>query len=208
MKKLLSIAILLLVACAPVSAHAKEPPLTLLLTAGPGDDVFDIKLSRDGRSYLIDSVSPLEAGGGVCGHAGGSMHALTCDAASIGGFEVNAGPGDDSVIVSPRILVPATLRGGPGDDRLRGGGAADKILGGPGSDALLGEAGDDWLFGEAGDDWLLGGAGNDRLTGGTGADWLYGGRGADEEELGPRDQSGPTPPPGSGAGPSGPPSSP
>lgn len=206
MKKLFLIAILLLVAAAAGTAHAAEPPLTILLTAGAGNDVFDIKLSQDGRAYLIDSGSPLEAGGGICTHEEGSVHALTCEAAAIGGFEVHAGAGDDSVLFSPRITVPATLRGGPGRDRLRGGGAADKIQGGPGNDVLLGESGDDWLFGETGDDWLLGGPGGDRLNGGPGADWLNGGRGADEEAVGPLDHTGPTPPPASSAGPTAPPS--
>jgi Ca2+-binding RTX toxin-like protein len=194
MKRLLLITIFLLAASGAAVAHAAERPLTLLLTAGPGNDVFDIKLSPDGRAYLIDSVSPLEAGGGICTQDEASVHALVCEAAPIGGFEVNAGPGDDSVIISPKILAPATLRGGVGKDRLRGGGGADKVLGGPGDDALYGDRGDDWLFGEGGDDWLLGGAGNDRLAGGPGADWLNGGHGVDKEEAGPRDHTGPTPP--------------
>src|SRR6186713_33743 len=98
MKRLLTLLILALVACpATVAAAAPEKSVTLLLTAGAGDDVFDVKLSPDGRDYLIDSLSPLEAGGGICVHEEGSVHELTCEAKAIGGFEVNAGSGSDSV---------------------------------------------------------------------------------------------------------------
>jgi len=191
MKRLLTLLILALVACpATVAAAAPEKSVTLLLTAGAGDDVFDVKLSPDGRDYLIDSLSPLEAGGGICVHEEGSVHELTCEAKAIGGFEVNAGSGSDSVIVSPKILVPATLRGGPGNDRMRGGGAADKLVGGGGADQLYGHGGNDWLFGGSGDDLLYGGVGDDRLEGGPGSDYLHGGAGNDAEKLGPADHTG------------------
>jgi len=190
MKRLLTILILVLVACPAAAGAAPEKSVTLLLTAGPGDDVFDVKLSQDGRSYLIDSLSPLEAGGDICTHEEGSEHELVCDAKAIGGFEANSGPGNDSVIISTKILVPATLRGGPGRDRLRGGGGADKVIGGPGDDSLLGEGGNDWLFGGAGEDWLWGGGGEDRLVGGSGPDYLNGGHGDDEVHVGPEDATG------------------
>jgi Ca2+-binding RTX toxin-like protein len=193
MKRLLTFLILVLVACPAAAVAAPEKSVTLLLTAGPGDDVFDVKLSQDGTDYLIDSLSPLEAGGGICTHEEGSEHELTCEAKPIGGFEVNAGTGNDSVIISPKITVPATLRGGPGRDRLRAGGGADKLVGGPGDDQLLGEGGNDWLFAGAGDDILLGGAGDDRLSGGPGADYLHGGAGNDTENMGHGDYTGPKP---------------
>lgn len=194
MKKSILIAAILLLALTAGTARAGERSVTLLLTAGSGNDVFDVKLSQDGRNYVIDSSSPLEAGGGICTHEEGSLQALICEAAPIAGFEVNAGAGDDSVIISPRILIPATIRGGPGNDRLRGGGGPDKIVGGAGNDVLMGEAGNDWLFGGPGNDWLLGGPGNDRLVGGPGADWLNGAAGEDTEKAGPRDTTGPKPP--------------
>jgi Ca2+-binding RTX toxin-like protein len=194
MKKLLSISAILLALLPAATATAAERSVTLLLTAGSGDDIFDVKLSHDGRSYQIDSVSPLEAGGGICTHEEGSPHALSCEAAAIGGIEVNAAAGDDSVIISPRILIPATIRGGSGNDRLRAGGGPDKIIGGPGHDVLIGEGGSDWLYGGPGDDWLLGGPGEDRLVGGPGPDWLNGGSGEDTEKVGPGDTTGPKPP--------------
>lgn len=193
MKRLSTILILVLVACFAAPAAGAQASVTILLSAGPGDDVFDVKLSQDGRTYLIDSLSPLEAGGGICTHEEGSVHELTCEAKAIGGFEADGGAGDDSVIISPKILVPATLRGGPGEDRLRSGGGADKLLGGPGHDYLSGEAGNDWLFGGAGEDWLWGGPGEDRLVGGSGPDYLNGGSGNDEVKVGPQDVTGPPP---------------
>jgi Ca2+-binding RTX toxin-like protein len=193
MKRLLVIAIFALAACTATASAAPEQSVTLLLTSGPGDDVFDVKLSQDGRSYLIDSLSPLEAGGDICTHEEGSVHELTCDAKAIGGFEANSGPGNDSVIISPKILVPATLRGGPGRDRLRGGAGADKVLGGPGEDFLYGGGGNDWLLGGAQEDWLWGGGGDDRLDGGSGPDYLNGGRGEDDVRVGEEDVTGPPP---------------
>ncbi len=191
MKRLLTILIFVLVACPAMASAAPERSVTLLLTAGPGDDVFDVKLSQDGRNYLIDSLSPLEAGGGICNHEEGSVHELVCEAKPIGGFEVNSGAGNDSVIISSKILVPSTLRGGPGRDRLRAGGGADKLVGGPDEDQLLGEAGNDWLFGGPGEDLLWGGPGEDLLSGGSGSDYLNGGPGNDAVKVGPTDRTGP-----------------
>ncbi len=79
---------------------------------------------------MIDSIAPLEVGGEVCWHPEERETQLLCEAAPIGGFEVNAGAGDDVVSVDPRIRIAATLRGGPGNDRLSGGGGADKLIGG------------------------------------------------------------------------------
>jgi Ca2+-binding RTX toxin-like protein len=188
MKRLLTLLILAWAIFPAAALGAPEKSVTILLTAGPGDDVFDVKLSQDGLNYLIDSLSPLEAGGGICTHEEGSEHELTCEAKPIGGFEANGGSGNDSVIISPKITIPATLRGGPGRDRLRAGGGADKIVGGPGNDQLLGEGGNDWLFGGAGEDLLVGGAGDDRLVGGPGPDFFNGGLGNDVVKLGPGDQ--------------------
>src|SRR5215213_5354004 len=153
--------------------------------ASPEDNVLDVKPSQDGRFYIVDSQSPLEVGGGICTHVEAHENSLSCEAVAIVGFEVNTGEGDDSVIISPKITIPATLRGGPGDDRLRGGAGTDKIVGGGGEDSLLGGGGDDWLIGGLGDDWMWGQSGNDRLVGGPGDDLLSGGLGEDTLLGGP-----------------------
>jgi Ca2+-binding RTX toxin-like protein len=177
MKRLILTAMTVLVALAAPVAHAEERSLVLLITGGPEQNVLDVKLSLDGRSYVIDSLSPLEVGGVVCVHPESVENRLSCEATAIGGFEVNAGGGDDSVIVSPKILVPVTLRGGPGNDRLRGGGGADKLVGGAGDDVLQGAGGNDGLYGGPGDDQLLGGSGDDVLNGGPGVNEIVGGAG-------------------------------
>ncbi|MEX2106133.1 MAG: hypothetical protein WD810_04475 [Solirubrobacterales bacterium] len=193
MKRAILIAITVMAACTAAVADAAEPSLNILLTGGPENDVLGVKPSQDGRYYIIGSLGPLEAGGGICTHPEGNEDVLVCEAAVIAGFEVNAGAGDDSVNISPKIVIPVTLRGGPGNDRLRGGSGADKLVGGAGDDALLGSGGDDWLFGGPGEDWLFGGPGQDRLVGGPGGDYLRGGAGEDVEALGPGDYTGPMP---------------
>ncbi len=165
---------LAVLSAAPAQA---EGPLTLLLTGGNEDNFIRISLSPDGRDYVIQSRVVLEAGGDLCRHPEERQTELLCEAPAISGFEVNAGGGNDKVILSGDIPIPATLRGGPGNDTLAGGGVSDKILGGTGNDILGGRRGDDWLFGGPGDDHLIGGPGNDQLRGGPGTDMLVGGPG-------------------------------
>jgi Ca2+-binding RTX toxin-like protein len=180
MRKAILIAALVLAAQAAAVARAGEAPLTVLLAGGAEANAISIALSPDGRTYTIDSGVTLEVGGDVCWHPEGQSNQLLCEAARIGGFEVNAGGGDDSVAVAREVPVPVTLRGGPGDDRLAGGAAADKLIGGPGADLLAGRGGSDSLFGGPGDDRLYGGSGNDLLHGESGEDALLGGSGINE----------------------------
>ncbi|MGN6217394.1 MAG: hypothetical protein ACTHN7_10650 [Solirubrobacterales bacterium] len=154
-----------------------EGPVTLLLAGGSEDNFIRISLSADGRNYVIQSRAVLEAGGDLCSHPEGRQTELLCAAPAIAGFEVNAGGGNDKVILASDIPIPATLRGGPGDDKLVGGGVADKIVGGSGNDMLSGRRGDDWLLGGPGNDHLIGGPGDDQLRGGPGTDVLSGGPG-------------------------------
>lgn len=179
MKKLLLIAFACFAAVLAPAAHA-EGPLTLLLAGGSEDNVIRISLSPDGRDYVIVSSTTLEAGGGICWHPEERPEELHCKAPAIAGFEVNVSGGDDSVVLASDIPIPATLRGGPGRDRLIGGGAADKIVGGPGPDFLGGRRGDDWIFGNSGPDTLIGGPGDDQLRGGPDTDVLVGGPGHNE----------------------------
>src|SRR5262245_4832201 len=97
MKKVLLIAIIVLAASFAASAPAAESKLNVLLTGGPEDNVFTVRVSPDGTGYLIDSVAPLEAPAGVCVHREEKDTALICEATKIASFEVNAGSGDDLV---------------------------------------------------------------------------------------------------------------
>jgi Ca2+-binding RTX toxin-like protein len=164
---------------APAPAPA-EGSVNLVLAGSPGDDRITIELSADGRSYEIESATPLEVGGTMCAHPDKRPEALLCEASAIAGFEINTGAGDDTVTLghgAGTVPVPATIRGGEGEDLLVGGSGADKLIGGPGDDELSGRGGDDLLIGGAGNDVLTGGAGDDVLRGGPGENILVGGPG-------------------------------
>jgi Ca2+-binding RTX toxin-like protein len=176
MKKAILITLTLLAALPAPAADAGEA-VNLLISGGKENNGFHIALSADGRDYVILSTVPLEVGGNLCEHPEERPNELLCTAPDIAGFEVNAGGGSDSVFFTSDILVPVTIRGGAGNDRLFGGGAADKILGGPDDDYVVGRRGDDWLLGGPGRDRLSGGQGNDHLQGGPGKDKLNGGPG-------------------------------
>jgi Ca2+-binding RTX toxin-like protein len=105
----------------------------------------------------------------------------TFDPATLQGIRIEAGAGDDQVLLGPDPFnsppfaagstdLPATLLGGDGDDTLVGGQANDLLLGGNGRDALAGSFGDDTLDGGSGSDELLGQDGNDVMRGGRGDD--------------------------------------
>jgi Ca2+-binding RTX toxin-like protein len=153
------------VAPAPATVEAS---VNLVLAGSPGDDRITIELSADGRSYEIESATPLEVGGTMCTHPERRPEALLCEAGAIAGFEINTGVGNDDVTLGRSVPVPATIRGGEGDDVLTGGAGNDKLIGGPGDDELNGRAGNDLLIGGSGDDTLIGGPGEDKLSGGSG----------------------------------------
>jgi Ca2+-binding RTX toxin-like protein len=177
MKKAILIVLTLLAALPAPAARAELGPVTLLLAGGSEDNVIRIALNPDGRDYALRSAHSLEAGGGICRHPEERPNELLCQAGVIAGFEVNVGGGDDTVALAPDVWIPATLRGGPGGDRLLGGSVSDKLVGGPGDDSLFGRRGDDWVLGGPGRDRLVGGAGNDQLRGGPENDALIGGPG-------------------------------
>jgi Ca2+-binding RTX toxin-like protein len=142
---------------------ATEGSVNVVLAGSPGDDRITIDLSADGTAYEIASATPLEVGGTVCAHPGKRPEALSCEATAIAGFEVNTGAGDDIVTLGRTVPVPATIRGGEGDDVLTGGAGADKLIGGPGDDELNGRGGNDALIGGPGEDTVNGGPGQNVL---------------------------------------------
>jgi Ca2+-binding RTX toxin-like protein len=169
---------------APAPAAA-EHSVNLVLAGSPGDDRITIELSADGRSYEIESATPLEVGGSVCTHPEKPemrLEALLCEASAIAGFEINTGAGDDTVSLGRTVPVPATIRGGEGDDVLSGGAGNDKLIGGPGNDELNGRGGNDLLIGGSGNDTLIGGSGDDTMVGGTGHNISVGGSGKNSLE--------------------------
>ncbi len=193
MKRAISIMLAALAAQAaflsPASGAPGKPPAeppekgpatyTIVLAGGSAENMMHIWLSPDGRSYVIDSVVPLEVGGTVCENPPGNSNELLCQAPLVAGFEVNAGRGDDVVGVSRAVEIPVTLRGGAGDDALFGGSGDDLIIGGNGDDRLAGRGGDDLIYGGPGDDVVRGGPGDDTVRGGIGRDVVRGGGGHD-----------------------------
>ncbi len=181
MKKTIVTMLTALAMCSAPVAGAETPPepttYTIVLAGGATQNAMRIWLTPDGYSYVIDSAVPLEVGGTVCRNTPENPNELICQAPLVAGFEVNAGPKDDTVSVMPTVQVPVTMRGGAGRDLLLGGGGSDKLIGGPGSDRLGGRGGDDQLYGGPGNDVLKGGSGDDALHGGLGHDLLLGGGG-------------------------------
>jgi hypothetical protein len=70
-------------------------------------------------------------------------------------IDVNAGAGNDTVTVDPRITLPTILDGGPGNDRLQGGSGPNVLLGGGGNDTLIGNPNRDTLEGGPGQNSLV-----------------------------------------------------
>jgi RTX calcium-binding nonapeptide repeat (4 copies) len=158
-----------------VSARARSslatPPYTLLLAGGGSESTdIEISLSADGRTYLINANGPLEVGIGACTNPPGDQDQLSCQAPAIGAFEVNGGAGGDREVVAKTVKIPATLRGGAGNDFLVAGGGNDRLIGSAGNDTLIGGSGADRLFGGPGNDLLRAGRGVDLLNGGSGED--------------------------------------
>jgi Ca2+-binding RTX toxin-like protein len=164
---------------APASARPEtNGSYTVVLAGGGTQNTIEISLSANGQDYVITSAVPLEVGGTVCENVNSTT--LVCKAPMVAGFQVNAGAGGDTITVAREVIVPVTLRGGPGNDALVGGAGADKLVGGPGEDHLVGRAGDDLIVGGPGNDVIFGGLGNDTLLGGTGKDLIAGGPGEDD----------------------------
>jgi hypothetical protein len=177
MKRAILIMLAILAAQTATVARAETTSYTVVLAGGAEVSMIHIWLTPDGRSYVIDSAAPLEVGGTICEHSAGNPTELVCQAPLVAGFEVNAGTGDDSVVVSSEVLIPVTMRGGQGADTLVGGGGPDKLIGSEGNDRLVGRGGDDLIFGGPGNDSIYGGSGEDVLRGGPGNDVLSGGSG-------------------------------
>ncbi len=154
----------------------------LTITGTTGDDTIQVRLTAS-NGYRID--------------ANAQAPIFITDPVTT--IIVQAGDGNDTIVVASSVAVPTfisgeggndtittngqrsdTLNGGEGNDTLSAGGGSDQLFGGNGADLLNGNAGDDDLNGEAGNDTLNGGGGNDLLDGGADDDVLSGGAGNDE----------------------------
>jgi len=100
--------------------------------------------------------------------------------ATFSSIVINAGGGNDRVIVGEGVLLGVTVNGGAGNDWVWGGGGGDTLHGDHGNDHVYGRGGDDFLAGDAGNDKVWGGDGDDHMEGGDGHDHLHGWLGDDE----------------------------
>jgi len=99
---------------------------------------------------------------------------------SVHELEIRGGDGDDAIVVGVGVMIPATIRGGRGNDLLMGGAGGDTIFGQTGNDVICGRGGNDDLHGDDGDDDIRGGAGDDHMDGGRGRDDCNGQSGNDD----------------------------
>ncbi len=107
----------------------------MTITGTPADDSITISKVSGGHIVTIDGVQKTYV-------------------QTVNSIVVNANGGGDTVTLKDNVLVPATLNGGDGDDKLRGGG---------GNDSLNGDVGNDTIDGGKGGDLLKGGAGIDTV---------------------------------------------
>lgn len=97
----------------------------------------------------------------LIGAAGPGMLRVALNGKRLGRFgpvariAVDAGGGNDTVLLGPRIRLPAVIRGGAGDDHLRGGSSPDQVFGDDGDDTLVGTRGRDALDGGQGSNRVL-----------------------------------------------------
>jgi hypothetical protein len=85
---------------------------------------------------------------------------------AVNSVRVDAGMGNDSVLVDATVGIPTFLFGGDGNDQLTGGSGNDRLYGGAGDNLLDGAVGDDVLV-------SVGGGVADKLTGGAGRDSFW-----------------------------------
>jgi hypothetical protein len=125
---------------APAAAHAAEASIvtgpdgvkTLRYLAGTGE-INDVSLNLQGPNYTIQDLAgpplsttppcspwPLDLGLGT---------GAICPALDVGRIEVNLADQVDRLFIGgiSSVLIPATIRGGPGADRMDGGDGGDTI---------------------------------------------------------------------------------
>ena len=150
----------------PIPEVEPEPAYTLAVEAARGE-ANRLEVLRDATGYVVRERGGVVLSAGArcsstlarevrCPLSGGASHLSVF---------VNAGNGDDAVVLGPLPGIDvAEVLGGPGDDGVAGSPGSDLLFGGRGSDHLFGQGGGDRLDGGAGDDSLNGGDGRDLVT--------------------------------------------
>lgn len=134
-------------------------------------EINALEVRTSPESYdVFDDNAVLTAGAGCVAV---DEHHVVCAPATIQKLAIDAGGGDDIVLMGG-LPVPVAAVGGDGDDLIEGGDGGDLLVGGLGNDAVHGGPGDDTIIGTGGDDLLEGDTGSDRLAGGDDADIVMG----------------------------------
>jgi len=123
---------------------------TILIRGTRRADKFTLYNQADGRLMVVVNNRAME-------------HLPT---AGINRIRIEAGNGDDTMIITTSIKQPLELIGGDGNDTMLASDGKDLLQGGAGDDILLGGNNDDTLDGGDGHDTLRGNAGNDVLLNG------------------------------------------
>jgi hemolysin type calcium-binding protein len=139
---------------------------TLNVQGGPVAERIALRLSANASQLLVD-----------VGDDGSAERAF--DLASFGAIAVDAGNGDDVVLIDQAngaftTTKPTSIAGGNGNDTLLGGSGAETFVGGRGDDVADGNGGADTAFMGKGDDTFIWdpGDGSDRFEGGAGSDTM------------------------------------
>lgn len=132
--------------------------LVLKITGTTGSD--EIHVACDDQGYHVDNG------------AGWSANFWT----RFTGIIINALDGNDHVALDASVIIPATIKGGNGNDSLTGGSGNDVIFGGEGADLLEGGGGNDRLVD-------VGGGARDSLVGGEGIDSFWMDKSSTEKAL-------------------------
>lgn len=170
----------LLLGAAPAQAQtgvsAGGGSLQINAATGEANNITVSRVTVPGgaRYQIHDSGDTLDPGTG-CSRV--NSHTVRCTTADVRSITVNARDGHDTVTLN--VALPATVRGGDGNDTLRGGEGGDSLWGGAGHDSLYGRGGHDGIRGEDGNDTIHGGEGNDTVRGGNGNDDIHGQSGND-----------------------------
>jgi Ca2+-binding RTX toxin-like protein len=142
----------------------------------------DVTVTLNGSTYTVASPNGATASGTRCVQRPLDANTVDCTASPgepIDGITVQLKGGDDRLDLAQNITVPATVSGGPGNDRIYGGG---------GNDTLNGEAGQDAVFGRGGNDTInTQGSADPNAQAGVEADGVNCGAGTDTAVIDNRD---------------------
>ena len=140
----------LLVAAALASACALAPaaPAATVSVSGSTLNVLEespeanrLTISVAGNVWTITDTARIPFAGGGCTRP--ATDRVTCTTTAVRALTITAGDEDDTVVLTPSVTWPATIRDGAGDDVVTGGAGADTLVMNAGRDTVSGGAGAD-----------------------------------------------------------------